>query len=274
MNKTKKRLIQTALITTIIALIISITPTPPTQAQTSGTIQITNLEGTTYTYTIGQLMEMPQTTVHSDLLCYGRVLASGDWSGVQLSYLLSLTNASSEVVSLGFVASDGYVVNIPVSLAMQPQIIIALELNQEALTQSPRLVLPGYNGAAWIAMITKMTMSTISVSNPEPNTALTTVPGMNSLDSNPSITSVTPKPTNTAPTQTEQPTATPPPPTPSPTSDTNPNQQAPEPSAVQNNQPTTPPETLTYAAAIIVGIVVALVIVGGLVYRRKKQPQN
>ena len=118
---------------------------------------------------------MPKTTVNADLYCDGALVVYGNWSGVLLSYLLTQTQASPEIGSIHFVASDGYRVAIPIDLAMQPQIIIAYEKDGQPLAEGLRLVIPDANGASWIAKIAFITMSTsgadyphaISVGNPK-----------------------------------------------------------------------------------------------------------
>jgi DMSO/TMAO reductase YedYZ molybdopterin-dependent catalytic subunit len=85
---------------------------------------------------------------------------------VLLSYLLTQAQAAAGVGSIQFVASDGYRVAIPISLAMQPQIIIAYEKDGQPLAEGLRLILPEANGGAWISMITSITMSTAGADNP------------------------------------------------------------------------------------------------------------
>ena len=63
---------------------------------------------------------MPKTTTYAELYCYGDLLTSGYWGGVMLSDLINQTQISSEIASIEFFASDGYRVNIPIDLAMQP----------------------------------------------------------------------------------------------------------------------------------------------------------
>ena len=110
---------------------------------------------------------MPKTVVYAELYCDGALATYGNWSGVLISYLLTQAQATPEVASIQFVASDGYKVSIPISLAMQPQIIIAYEKDGQPLTEGLRLIIPGANGASWIALITSITMSTSGADNPE-----------------------------------------------------------------------------------------------------------
>ena len=131
-----------------------------------GNLTITNRAGTSLTLTSSQLQAMLKTTVNADLYCDGSLVATGNWSGIQLSYLLSQTQVTPEIQSLQFDASDGYRIFIPIALATDPQIIIAYELNGKPLTEGLRLVLPGLNGAAWIAMITTITTSTETADYP------------------------------------------------------------------------------------------------------------
>ena len=109
---------------------------------------------------------MPKTTVNADLYCDGALAAHGNWSGVQLSYLLTQALATPEVASVQFTASDGYKVAIPIDLAMEPQIIIAYEKDGQRLSEGLRLVIPGANGAAWIALITSISMSSSGADYP------------------------------------------------------------------------------------------------------------
>ena len=136
----------------------------PTTAATS-TIEITNLSRDTYTFTYQQLAEMPQTTLYAELYCYGNLVDSGDWSGVQLNYLLTQANVNSDVKSILFTASDPYTVTIPMQLAMAPETIIAYQKNGEQLT-GLRLVLPGVNGASWINQIVTINMGSNEVDAP------------------------------------------------------------------------------------------------------------
>jgi DMSO/TMAO reductase YedYZ molybdopterin-dependent catalytic subunit len=142
-------------------LLIIIIPT----ADASSTIEVTNLSRDTYTLTYQQLAEMPQTTTFAELFCYGNLITSQDWNGVQLSYLLTQMNVSSEVKSIQFTASDSYTVTIPIQLAMAPETIIAFQYDGAQMVDL-RLILPGINGASWINRIVSINMGNNEVDAP------------------------------------------------------------------------------------------------------------
>lgn len=134
-------------------------------------ILVTNLFNENFGFTVSQLQVMPKTTVNSDLYCYGALVTSGNWTGVELSYLLDQAQLTPEVASLQFSASDGYQVAIPMDVARQTQVILAYEKDGQPLSEGLRLVLPGANGASWISMITTIVMSTSGAEYPEAATA-------------------------------------------------------------------------------------------------------
>jgi DMSO/TMAO reductase YedYZ molybdopterin-dependent catalytic subunit len=70
---------------------------------------------------------MPKTIQNAELYCYGDLLASGEWGGVQLNYLLYQTGVSWEVNSIQFTAIDFYVFSIPIQVAQAPQTLIAYQ---------------------------------------------------------------------------------------------------------------------------------------------------
>ncbi len=136
------------------------------KADTQSNLEITNNSGVILDFTHEQLMAMPKTTEYTELYCYGSLAIYGNWTGVLLSYLLAQTRITPEVSSIQFSASDGYTVSIPTDLAMQPQIIIAYEINGQPLAEGLRLIVPGANGATWISLITSITMSTSGTDYP------------------------------------------------------------------------------------------------------------
>jgi len=102
---------------------------------------------------------MPPTTVYSDLLCGGLFVTTGNWQGVQLSYLLQQAGADPNAAFLEFHASDGYSVVLDMFQASFPNTIIAYQLNDQNLVEVYRLVLPGQNGASWISLITEIAVT-------------------------------------------------------------------------------------------------------------------
>ena len=162
----KKKQTSLILITTTLVMLL-LTPIGSTLADNAPKLEIINLSNTSYVFSYTQLYELPKTVVYAEIYCDGALATYGNWSGVLLSYLLTQAQASAEVGSIQFVASDGYRVAIPINLAMQPQIIIAYEKDGQPLAEGLRLIIPGANGAAWIAMITSITMSTSGAEDPE-----------------------------------------------------------------------------------------------------------
>jgi hypothetical protein len=161
----KKHTTLILIVTTLVLLLLN--PIGSALADNAPKLEIVNLSGISYVFSYTQLFEMPKTVVYAELYCDGALTTYGNWSGVLLSYLLTQAQATPEVGSIQFVASDGYRVAIPINLAMQPQIIIAYEKDGQPLTEGLRLIIPGANGGAWIAMITSITMSTSGADNPE-----------------------------------------------------------------------------------------------------------
>ncbi len=158
---------QTSLILIVTTLLLLFNPIGSALADNTPKLEIVNLLGISYVFSYTQLFEMPKTAVYAELYCDGALTTYGNWSGVLLSYLLTQAQATPEVGSIQFVASDGYKVAIPINIAMQPQIIIAYEKDGQPLTEGLRLILPESNGAAWIAKITSITMSSSGADDPE-----------------------------------------------------------------------------------------------------------
>ena len=252
--------------TAVILLTLLTVATAQTAHANAGDLTVVNLAETTFTFNSTQLQSMPTTTVTADLTCYGSPVETGNWVGVQLSYLLSQAQLTSGVFSIQFSASDGYKVAIPIDLATNPEVIVAYQLNGQPLLEGLRLVLPGYNGAAWISMITVIAMSPAGVDYP--SVATVGLPSGGSAPTTGTTPTSQPATTTPAPTTNLQTTPTPVPP----------NSAAPSPTASNN---TAEHQTKTNVGIesqtpIFLAVALAAVLLGAwgcVVYLRKKRAQ-
>jgi hypothetical protein len=156
--------------TSVIAIIIGLlltTITGSVIAEPASNLDITNLSGTSIGLSQEDLQSMPVTTVYAELYCDGSLATYGNWTGILLSDLLLKAQLTPEVSSIQLTASDGYKITIPIELAIQPQTIIAYQKDGTPLVEGLRLVLEGSNGAAWISLITTITMSSSGADYPE-----------------------------------------------------------------------------------------------------------
>jgi hypothetical protein len=202
--------------------------------------------------TLSNLQTMPPTTVYSDLLCGGLLVTTGNWQGVQLSYLLQQAGADPSATFLELHASDGYSVVLDMFQAYYSDTIVAYQLNDQPLDEVYRLVLPGQNGASWISLITEIAVTGGNAYN---NYLNYTAPTPTNSTTTPPPTPTAPPTTSSTPIPTAPPTATPAPPgtieptTPPPTTNAtepSPPQTSPEQTSPQT--PTTPPTTTSPAS--------------------------
>jgi hypothetical protein len=154
---------KTLLTITIIILItlplaIYITKPPTARAQTSQ-LSITGLVQNPLTLTLSQIEAMPQTTENASLVCVDApsiILQQGNWTGVQLSYLLQQANVSSNAIKVAFHATDGFATDLTVQTALQDDaIIVAYQFNGAPLIGF-RLVVPYEYGYKWIDDLTQI----------------------------------------------------------------------------------------------------------------------
>ena len=107
---------------------------------------------------ISDLAALPRTVVYAELYCYGNLVVSGDWAGVNLWLLLETAGANLQADSVEFHASDGYTITFSIGEAQREDVIIAYERDGQPLSEVLRLVVPGANGNVWIAWITEITV--------------------------------------------------------------------------------------------------------------------
>jgi len=192
--------------------------------------------------TLDDLRAMPRTIVYADLYCYGELVTSGNWGGVSLRFILENVEFNQNAMSVEFSAEDGYKIGLSIAEALREDVIIAYEKDGQVLPETLRLVLPDVNGASWIAMITRITVSMNASSPPQSATPI----------------AINPPPT-LPPSPTPQPTPTPKP-TPSPS-------PAPSPS-LTTPQSNPKPFPITWTVAAVATVTVASA--GLIVYFKKR----
>jgi DMSO/TMAO reductase YedYZ molybdopterin-dependent catalytic subunit len=217
-------------------------------------ITINGLVNTPLTLSINDLAAMPPTTVTADLNCYSIPVASGAWTGVTLGQLFAAAQMSPDADTFNFAAQDGYAITITTTDHPQwSSIIIAYQRDGVPLTETLRLILPNENGAQWISMITKITLTQGSPNNSG---------GSGSGQSKP-----TPTPTPIASTPTPTPTTEPE----NQTVNSSPIPPADDQQVKQNNPSFN--STLSYEIPAIVIIVLAVVAVASFLFLKAKKPK-
>ena len=152
----KKKNFQTCLLLAIFGLMLSLASSTLSLAYTETALEIIGEVNYPISLTLEELIAMPQTTVNAPLYCYGELVTSGDWTGVQLSFLLEMAEYNENAQSIQFDAEDGYSITILIIEALREDVIIAYE--KDGQPETLRLVIPGANGNLWISMINRLTL--------------------------------------------------------------------------------------------------------------------
>ncbi len=117
-------------------------------------------------YSLADLQALPKAQQYSTFICVsnlvnGDLISNAKWVGVRLSDLLSdAGGASSSAKYVVFHSVDGYTVGVPISRALDPQSMLAYEMNGESLPPRHgyplRAVIPGLYGmmsAKWVRQV-------------------------------------------------------------------------------------------------------------------------
>jgi DMSO/TMAO reductase YedYZ molybdopterin-dependent catalytic subunit len=107
--------------------------------------------------TLDEIVALPKSTINAALYCVDypiSPLASGNWTGVRLAYLLQQAEVGQTAVKVAFYANDGYTTDLTVQAAMSNDILVAYQLNGKPISEQLRLVVPGRFGYKWISHLT------------------------------------------------------------------------------------------------------------------------
>ena len=269
----KGSLILAIIVITALALTVSAfnSKLSPAQAQTSSpTLAITGLVENPMSLTLDDIKAMPQTTEYAALICVGAPgtpLEQGNWTGVELSYLLQQANVSSGAVKVAFFAPDGFTTDLTVQAATQDNsILVACQLNNASLS-GLRLVVPDNWGYKWINDLTQIKLVNYNFLGTEesdgyPDNAIitggTAMPGVIA----PNFPSSSSNPATPTQSSTPAPTALPQSPTPTGNPTTSP--------AASNSKPQSTSGFLVYIATVSAIIVVSGVASAATLTKRKK----
>jgi len=264
MNK-KRFLTLTIIIIITLSFIGYNSKLPATQAQTT-VLTITGLVQNPLSLTLNEIEAMPKTTEFAELICVDAPttpLEWGDWTGVQLSYLLQQAIVNSSAIKVAMFAPDGFEADLPIQMATTDNsILVAYEINNTALA-GLQLVVPNNYGYKWISDLTKIQLVNYNFLGTEEQEGYPDDATITAVSGTPGLPVTTLPPESTAhPTQSPTPTAP---------------SQTPLPTV----KPTTPPVTsspkpqststfLIYVATVSIIIVIIAVVSAATLIRRRK----
>jgi hypothetical protein len=217
-----------------------------------------------------EIAVLPKSTVNATLICVDfpdAPLAGGNWTGVDLAYLLQQAGVEPTAVKVAFYAIDGYTTDLTIQTAMSKVIIVAYQNNGVPITEGLRLVVPGTFGYKWISKLARIELVNYDFKGKWESAGY----------SDDGLGSYSPRPTQTPP--------SPPPSQPSPSPTPSP---SPQPSPSQpNNPPVTPPPSnnlaepqqgflgtslpMEYGYAMVALIVLVVVAATGYLYYKRRK---
>jgi len=124
------------------------------------TLSINGSVSTPLNLTYVELKVLPAVTIFAELICYpSSFITKGNWTGVQLSYLLTLAEVKPEAFDMVFYAVDGFSSSLPVlEIQQRPDMLLAYEKNGVPLFKSDyypvMVVAPGQGGYKWVKNVT------------------------------------------------------------------------------------------------------------------------
>ncbi|GIW05735.1 MAG: oxidoreductase [Dehalococcoidia bacterium] len=128
-------------------------------------LEVSGLVQTRLELTLDQLRALPQYDQLQTLICIsnevgGDLISNGAWRGVRLGELLSRAGVQAGAVDVVFTCADDYTDSITIAKALQPETLLALEMNGQPLTEKHgaplRCLVPdiyGMKNAKWIRKI-------------------------------------------------------------------------------------------------------------------------
>jgi len=102
--------------------------------------------------TLDDLKAMPSISEYAQMFCVDdprAAVSQGNWTGVELSYLIQQANVSSDATKIAFFAPDGFSTDQTVGAAMSGDIILAYQKDNVSLGEL-QLVVPNEWGYKWI----------------------------------------------------------------------------------------------------------------------------
>ncbi|MEJ7653178.1 MAG: molybdopterin-dependent oxidoreductase [Chloroflexia bacterium] len=118
-----------------------------------------------YALTLPQLRALPPVNQDETLTCIsnpvgGGLIGNAHWKGVSLSSLLERAGVQAGAVDVKLTCADGYTESFPIAKAMEPEVVLAYEMNGAPLTDShgapARLLVPniyGMKNTKWLEKI-------------------------------------------------------------------------------------------------------------------------
>jgi len=140
----------------------SVTGAVPTRTADTYRLDMTGLVGSPTTYTLGDLQQLPQTTLVRDFQCVtGWRVPQVTWIGVRLSVLLDLARPLPNATAVRFHSFDGtYTESLTLDQARRPDVLVALGLAGRTVTHDHggpvrMYVAPmyGYKSTKWLSGI-------------------------------------------------------------------------------------------------------------------------
>ncbi len=127
----------------------------PSPSPDNWSLAIKGMVTNRYSLTYKQLTAMPATTATIGMMCISNPIGGGlignqTWKGVPLADLLKRAKPRANVVDVVLTADDGYTDSIPLSKAMDPNVMLVWEMGGATLTPEhggpARLLVPGIYG--------------------------------------------------------------------------------------------------------------------------------
>ena len=129
-------------------------------------LQMDGLAGGAHTLSYAELVSLPAVEEYVTLECIsnevgGHLISNAHWKGVRVRDLIERAGGAPDgTMKIVFHAADNYSSSIPLDLAMQPEVMLAYEMNGEPLPTNhgypARLLVPGRYGmksVKWVIRI-------------------------------------------------------------------------------------------------------------------------